>query len=104
MQKHFRIAVGLMLFLIELSQTDISNAVRELANVNYGATQVNFNKMLCSVKFVLDTHQKTLRFKPTENRKDNKLWAVYGYSYSDYTGDKETRVRVSGFCVFVWDV
>ena len=57
--------------------------------------------MLCTVKFVLDTHQKTLRFKPTENKKDNKLWDVYGYSDSDYAGGKETRVIVSGFCVFV---
>ena len=39
MQKRFRIAVGLMLFLIKFSCPDVFNAVRELANVNDRATQ-----------------------------------------------------------------
>ena len=68
MQKHFRIAVGLMLFLITFSCPDISNSVRELAKVNNGATQEKIKQIICAVKFVLDTRQKTLRFKTTENK------------------------------------
>ena len=77
MQKDFRIAVGLMLFVIKFSCPDISNAVRELAKVSDGAAQEYFKQMLRTVKFVLDTCQKTLRFKPKESKKDDKLWDVY---------------------------
>ena len=41
MQKRFRIAVDLILFFMKFSRPDISNAVRELANVNDGATQAS---------------------------------------------------------------
>ena len=34
-------------------------------------------------------------------KKDNELWEVYGYCDTDYAGDKETRVSVSGFCFFL---
>jgi len=63
MQKRFRTAVGLLLFLVKFSQPDISNLVRELAKVNDGATNENFKQMLRAVKFVLDTHFKVLKFK-----------------------------------------
>ena len=52
--------------------------------------------MLRIVKFVLDTHKKTLRFKLTEKEKDDKLWDIYGYCDSDCASDKETRISVSG--------
>ena len=90
-----------MLFLIKFSHPDISIGVRELTKVNDGATQENLKQMLRTVKFVLDTRTKTLRFKLTENEKDDELWEVYSYCSSDYASDKETRVSVSGFCIFV---
>ena len=56
MQKRYRIALDMMLFLIKFSRPDISNGVRELTKVNDRATQENFKQMLRTVKFVLDTH------------------------------------------------
>ena len=90
-----------MLFLIKFSCPDLSNAVSKLAKVNNGATQENFKQMLRAVKIVLDTRRKILRFKPAENEKDNVLWDVYSYSDSNYANNKDTRVNVSWFCVFV---
>ena len=49
--------------------------------------------MLRVVKLVMDPRQKILRFKPTENKKGNKLWEIYGYSNSDYAGDKDIDDR-----------
>ena len=100
MQKRYRIAVGLMLFLIKFSRPYISITVRELTKGNDRAPQENFKQMLCTVKSVLDTRTKTLRFKLTENEKEDELLEFYGYCDSDCAGDKE-RVSVSGFCVFV---
>ena len=61
--------MGLILFLIKFSRPDISNAVRELTKVNDGATQENFKQMLRTVKCVLDTRTKTLKFNLTEKKK-----------------------------------
>ena len=97
MYKCFRIAVVLMLFLIKLSRPDISYTVRELAKVNFGATQEHFKQMLRTVKFVLDAGQKTLKLKLMENKKDDKLWDLYSYSNRNNAGNEETRVSVSGF-------
>ena len=101
MQKRFRMAVGLMLFLVKFSRPDISNSVRELAKVNDGATNENFKQMLRAVRFVLDTRKKVLRFKPKINKQNDEIWDVYGYCDSDFAGDKDSRLSVSGFCVFV---
>ena len=57
--------------------------------------------MLRAVKFLLDTRLKSLRFKLKHGKKDNEVWDVCSYCDSDYAGDKETRLSVSGFCVFV---
>ena len=57
--------------------------------------------MMRAVKFVLDKLSKALRFKPKFDQKNNKVWDIYGYCNSDYVGDKEARLSVSGFCVFV---
>ena len=101
MQKRFRMAVGLLLFLVKFSMPDISNSVRELAKVNDSATDKNFKQMMRAVKFALDTRLKALKFKLKHGKKNNEVWDVCGYFDSDYAGDKETRLSVSGLCVFV---
>ena len=90
-----------MLFLVKFSRPDISNSVRELAKVNDGATNENFKQMLRAVRFVLDTRKKVLRFKPKINKQNDEIWDVYGYCDSDFARDKDSRLSVSGFCVFV---
>ena len=75
--------------------------MRELDKVNDGATDENFKQMLRAVKFSLDTRLKALRFKLKPDKKNDEVWDVCGYCDSDYAGDKETRLSVSGFCVFV---
>ena len=61
----------------------------------------NSKQILKAVKFMLDTCSKVLRFKPKFDEKNYKAWDVYGYCYSDYVRDKETRLSVSCFCIFV---
>ena len=101
-QTRFRIAVGLLLFLIKFTRPDLSNSVRELAKVNDGASDENFKQMLRTIKFVLDTRDKVLVYEPNVRKTDDTIkWEVRGYCDSDFAGDKETRISVSGFCVFV---
>ena len=93
--------VGLMLFLVKFSCPDISKSLRVLAKVNNGATNKNFKQMLRVVNFVLDTCSKALRFKPKFDQKNDKVWDIYGYCNSDFAGDKDIRLSVSGFCFFL---
>ena len=76
MQKRFRMAFGLMLFLVKLSHPDISNLIRELAKVNDRVKNENFKQMLRAVKFVLDTCFKALKFKLKNNQKTTKYGEV----------------------------
>ena len=75
--------------------------MRELVKVNDGVTNENFKQMLRAVNFILDTCFKALRFKPKRDEKNNEVWDICGYCDSDFAGDKDTRLSVSGFCVFV---
>ena len=54
--------------------------------------------MLRTVKYVIDTKNKMLKLRP-EN-KDLK-WMFKRLYDSDYTGDKGTRLSVTGYCVYV---
>ena len=97
MQKHFRMAVRLMLFLFKFSCPDISNSVRELAKVNDGATKNQADVESCEV--CVDTCSKALKFKLKSNKKNDKVWNIYRYCDTYFAGDKDTRFNVSGFWV-----
>ena len=101
MQKHFRMVVRLMLFLFKFSCPYISNSVRELAKVNDGSTKKLSSKCweLWSLCWILVS--KRWNLSQSLIRKNNKVWDVYGYCDSNYAGDKDIRLSVSGFCVFI---
>jgi hypothetical protein len=45
--------VGMLLYLVKDSGPDISNSVRELSMVAYGATEAYFKALLRTIKYVL---------------------------------------------------
>jgi hypothetical protein len=45
----------MLLYLVRHSHPDISNSLIELSKVADGATEEDFNALLCTVKYVLDT-------------------------------------------------
>jgi Reverse transcriptase (RNA-dependent DNA polymerase) len=99
-QTYFRKGVGMLLYLVKHSRPDISNAVRELAKVMDGASPRHMKNLHRTVKYVLDTKDKSLVLKPT-NMLNNKEWILTGRSDSDYAGDKQTRTSVSGYVIYL---
>lgn len=97
-QKMYRSGTGILLHLIKYTRPDITNPVRELTKVLDGASPAAFGEMMRVIKFVLDTEDMGLRIKP--NFREDGVWRLVAYSDSDYAGDVETRVSVSGWAIY----
>jgi hypothetical protein len=94
-QKEFRDGVGMLLFLVKQSRTDISNAVRELSKVMDGATHDHMKTLRRVIKSVLTTKKRGVRMKPTSEN------GVVAYVDSDYAGDKGNRRSITGYLVYL---
>ncbi len=55
------------------------------------------------IKFVLDTADYGLKIEPIA-RAVGEPWSLTVFSDSNYAGDAETRISVTGFCVFLMGV
>ena len=97
-QSKYCTGVGMLLFLIKHSRPDIANCTRELSKVLDGATESAYKEMLRVIKFVIDTKNWGLRFEPKFEEKNK--WTLTMYTDSDYAGDKETRISVTGYILF----
>ena len=77
------------------------NSVRELSKANDGATETYFLGLLRTIKYVLDTREKALKYETNMNFKTT--WKLKAYCDIDFAGDKETRRSVSGYCIYLFD-
>jgi hypothetical protein len=102
LQQFYRSGVGTLLYLVKHSRPDIANAVRELSKVMDGATAAHLKMLLQTIKYVVATKDKNLKFKPAALCKNE--WKVEAFCDSDYAGDTETRHSVTGYVVFVMGV
>ena len=82
MQACYRSSVGMLLYLVEHSIPDISNAVRELTKCMDKATPAAFKEMLRVVKFVLDSRTMGLRLAPVVTGNHKLIWKLVLYSDS----------------------
>ena len=100
-QKLYRSGVGMLMFLVKYSRPDLANSVRELSKANDGATEKHYRGLLRTVKYVIDTRNKALKYENTHVL--NTVWKLKAYCDSDFAGDQESRRSVSGYCVYIFD-
>jgi len=100
-QKKYRTGVGMLLYLVKHSRPDIANSVRELSKVIDKPTMAGMKEMQRVIKYVLDTEDTGLSIKPM---KEQKKWILHVYSDSDFAGDKEKRISIAGFVLYVLGV
>jgi hypothetical protein len=91
----------MLLYLLKHSRPDLSNCVRELANVMDGAAPAHSKALFRTIKYVIDTQNKSLVLKPTVST--NEEFILRGLCDSDYAGDRDTRRSVSGYVVYLND-
>ena len=101
MQSRYRSGVGMLLYLIKHSRPDIANVVRELSKCMDGATLAAYKEMLRVIRFVLDTKLYCLKMEP---KKDEEDWNLMVYSDSDWAGDTENRISITGFIIYLLGV
>ena len=99
--KLYRTGVGMLLYLVKYSRPDIANAVRELSKGMKEATPDAMKELKRVIKFVLNTKDFGLKLEPklVNNRGDK--WSIVVYSDSDWAGDPDTRISVTGFIIYV---
>jgi hypothetical protein len=52
------------------------------------------------VKFVVDTNEKSLVMEGNK-LSDSIKWTIQAYCDSDYTGDRDTRISITGFIIYI---
>jgi hypothetical protein len=65
------------------------------------ATMGTYLEMLRVIKFVIDTKHFCLRIQPKRKLKN---WSLRVFCDSDWAGDSETRISVTGFFVYLMNV
>jgi hypothetical protein len=93
--------VGMLLYLIKHSHPDIANVVRELSKCMDSATMGAYKEMLRVTKFVLDTESYCLEIEPKASEEN---WDLVVYSDSDWAGDTENRISITGFIIYLLGV
>jgi hypothetical protein len=73
-QKQLKMVVEMLLYLVKHSRPDISNSVRELLKVAYGATEVFLKTLVRTVKYFIDTEEISL-IDPTSIQ---QRWFLFG--------------------------
>jgi hypothetical protein len=101
-QRKYSSGVGMLSYLTKYSQSDTSSIVQELSKCMYSATWGAYNELLRVIKFVIDTETFGLKVQP---RLYNNLgWYLKIFCDSNWAGDPETRVSVTGFIIYLLNV
>ena len=54
------------------------------------------------IKFVIDTNDWNLKYEVTSQVKQKKKWKLKAFCDSDFAGDKDTRLSVAGYDVYLY--
>jgi hypothetical protein len=75
--------------------------VRELSKCMDAARHAAYKDMLRVMKFVVGTKQYCLKMRPIEEGKD---WDLVSYCNSNWAGDAETKINVTGLLIYLLGV
>jgi hypothetical protein len=90
--------VGVLIYLVKHSRPRISNSVREMSNLADGAIEGHFKALLRTSKYAIDTEAPGLLIQP---KFYNDGFYLEGLSDSEYAGDPDTRISVSGYVLYL---
>ena len=100
-QTRYRSGVGMLLYLIKFSRPDIANSVRELSKAMDRATESHYQSLLRVLHYVITTKDLGLFFDAGILNSFLGIWRILAFCDSDFAGDKNTRISVTGFCIYI---
>ena len=65
------------------------------------ANQAAYKELHRVIKYVLDTKEMGLKFAPNV---EEKGWRMTVYTDSDYAGDQDTRISVTGYVLYCVEI
>ena len=101
-QALYRSGVGTLLYLVKHSRPDIANVTQELSKTTDKASKAGLKELKRVLKYVIDTKEYGLKIEPKIDELTN--WKMVMYTDSDYAGDKDTRISVTGYILFLCGV
>jgi len=102
-QKIYQSVVGTLLYLLKYLHPCLANPLHELSKALDGASQGTFKELKRVIMFMLDTTDYGLKIQP-EPEQERKPWHLTVFLDSNYAGNAETRISMTGFCVFLMGV
>jgi hypothetical protein len=103
-QALYRLGIVMLLYRVKHPRPNITNVVRELSKVMDGATLAAIKEMKRVIKFVLDMRHYGLKIEQQVVNGIDDGWVITVHTDSDYAGDKNNRISVSGFVNFLLGV
>ena len=103
LHSRYRMGVGKLLYLVKHTRPDIANAVRELSKMLDCVNQAAIKELRRVIKYVLDTEDEGLKIAPKARGTDGIL-DLEVFCDSDFAGDKETRISVAGYIMYLCGV
>lgn len=100
-QTRYRSGVGMLLYLVKFSRPDIANSVRELTKAMDKATESHYKSLLRVLKYVMSTQDLGLVYDSGTLINFNGVWKIVAYCDSDYAGDPDTRISVTGYGIYI---
>jgi hypothetical protein len=102
LQRKYRSGVGMILYLTKYSRPDISNIVLESSKCMNAVSWGSYQELLRVIKFIDDIKSFGLKVMPKLD--DDFSWKLKLFCDSDWAGDPETRVSVTGFVIYLLEV
>jgi hypothetical protein len=94
----FRSGLGILLYRIKYSRSEVPNVVQKLAKCMDGVTLAVYKEMLRVIRLILDTQWAFLKMEP---KKDEEDWILLAYSDNNQTRDSENRIIITGFITYL---
>ena len=102
-EKKYKRRVGKLLYLVKHTQLDIVNVLQELSKMLDCVMPLAIKELRRVIKYILDTGKCGLKIEPVRIENDDNV-NIEVYCDSDFAGDRETRVSVSGYILYLCNV